>query len=131
MPGGHFPGVLPAGGGQTLVRRDGGASLFFAHAPFTQTAQTGARIPRSGAGLRPVWHMQLARANAQATIPLQTALPCRRAWSLEPSLPVPISNRLDLLVELAEQAGARTSRTEIVAARVLCCSRGTHLQQTL
>ena len=63
--------------------------------------------------------MQIARANAQATIPLQTALPYRRAWSLEPSLPVPISNRLDLLVELAEQAGARTSRTAIVAARSL------------
>ena len=54
-------------------------SLFFAHAPFTQTAHTGARIPRSGAGLRPVWDMQITRANAQATIPLQTALPCRRA----------------------------------------------------
>src|SRR2546428_6536221 len=87
-------------------------SLFFAHSPFTQTAQTGARIPRSGAGLRPVGHMQIARANAQATIPLQTALPYRRAWSLEPSLPVPISSRLDQLVELAEQAGARTGRTD-------------------
>jgi len=86
-------------------------SLFFAHAPFTQTAHTGARIPRSGAGLRPVWPVQIARANAQATIPLQTALPYRRAWSLEPSLPVPISNRLELLGELAGQAGARTRRT--------------------
>src|SRR2546421_8557024 len=94
-------------------------SLSSAHPPFTQTAHTGARIPRSGAGLRPVWPVQIARANAQATIPLQTALPYRREWSLEPSLPVPISNRLDLLVELAEQTGARTSRTEIVAARIL------------
>jgi len=59
--------------------------------------------------------MQIARANAQATIPLQTALPCRRAWSLEPSLPVPISSRLDLLVELPE----RTRRTASVAARSL------------
>jgi hypothetical protein len=34
-------------------------------------------------------------------------------------MPLPISARLDLLVALAEQAGERTSRKEVVAACIL------------
>ena len=34
-------------------------------------------------------------------------------------MPLPISARLDLLVALAEQAGKRTNRKEIVAACIL------------
>jgi hypothetical protein len=52
-------------------------------------------------------------------IPPQTPLPCCPERSVGLSLPVPITARIDLLVELAEQAGERTSRKEIVAACIL------------
>jgi hypothetical protein len=49
----------------------------------------------------------------------ETPLPACPERSIGLSLPVPINARLDLLVELAEQAGERTSRKEIVAACIL------------
>src|SRR5713101_10094686 len=52
-------------------------------------------------------------------IPSETPLPSCPERSVGLSLPVPISARLDLLVRLAEQAGERTSRKEIVAACIL------------
>jgi hypothetical protein len=52
-------------------------------------------------------------------IPPQTPLPCCPERSVGLSLPVPITARIDLLVELAEQASERTSRKEIVAACIL------------
>src|SRR6266542_6108074 len=54
-----------------------------------------------------------------AQIPPQTPLPSCPERSVGLSLPVPINARIDLLVELAEQAGERTSRKEIVATCVL------------
>ncbi len=54
-----------------------------------------------------------------AQIPPQTPLPSCPERSVGLSLPVPINARLDLLVQLAEEAGERTSRKEIVAACVL------------
>jgi hypothetical protein len=52
-------------------------------------------------------------------IPSQTPLPSCPERSVGLSLPVPITARIDLLVQLAEQAGERTSRKEIVAACIL------------
>src|SRR6266851_8355144 len=52
-------------------------------------------------------------------IPSETPLPSCPERSVGLSLPVPINARLDQLVELAEQAGERTSRKEIVAACIL------------
>jgi hypothetical protein len=49
----------------------------------------------------------------------ETPLPSCPERSVGLSLPVPINARLDLLVELAEQAGERTSRKEIVAVCIL------------
>ena len=54
-----------------------------------------------------------------AQIPPETPLPSCPERSLGLSLPVPISARIDLLVALAEEAGERTSRKEIVAACIL------------
>jgi hypothetical protein len=54
-----------------------------------------------------------------AQIPPGTALPSCPERSVGLSLPVPIDARLDLLVELAERAGERTSRKEIVATCIL------------
>jgi len=54
-----------------------------------------------------------------AQIPAQTRLPSCPERSVGLSLPVPINARIDLLVQLAEQAGERTSRKEIVAACIL------------
>ena len=54
-----------------------------------------------------------------AEIPPETPLPSCPECSVGLSLPVPISARIDLLVELAERAGERTSRKEIVAASIL------------
>ncbi|MBA3717799.1 MAG: hypothetical protein H0W87_06200 [Actinobacteria bacterium] len=57
-----------------------------------------------------------------AQIPPETPLPSCPDRSVGLSLPVPINARIDLLVELvelAEQAGERTSRKEIVAACIL------------
>jgi hypothetical protein len=56
-------------------------------------------------------------------IPPQTPLPSCPQRSVGLSLPVPINARLDLLVELAEQAGERTSRKEIVAVCILGAPR--------
>jgi len=58
-------------------------------------------------------------AERSAQIPSDTPLPSCPERSVELSLPVPINARIDLLVELAEQAGERTSRKEIVAACIL------------
>jgi hypothetical protein len=55
------------------------------------------------------------RATKRTLAPLVSSL--ERSVGL--SLPVPINARIDLLVELAEQAGERTSRKEIVAACIL------------
>ena len=52
-------------------------------------------------------------------IPSETPLPSCPERSVGLSLPVPINARLDLLVRLAEQAGERTSRKEIVAVCIL------------
>lgn len=57
--------------------------------------------------------------NRSTQIPPQTPLPSCPERSIGLSLPVPINARLDLLVELAEQAGERTNRKEIVAACIL------------
>lgn len=54
-----------------------------------------------------------------AQLPPETPLPACPERSVGLSLPLPISARLDLLVELAEGAGERTSRKEIVAACIL------------
>jgi len=54
-----------------------------------------------------------------AQIPPETPLPFCPERSVGLSLPLPISARLDLLVALAEQAGERTSRKEVVAACIL------------
>jgi hypothetical protein len=54
-----------------------------------------------------------------AHIPPETPLPFCPERSIGLSLPLPISARVDLLVALAEQAGERTSRKEIVAACIL------------
>jgi len=59
----------------------------------------------------------MAEQNAQ--IPSETPLPSCPERAVGLSLPVPINARLDLLVELAEQAGERTSRKEIVATCIL------------
>ena len=59
----------------------------------------------------------IAERNGQ--IPPQTPLPCCPERPVGLSLPLPITARIDLLVELAEQAGERTSRKEIVAACIL------------
>ena len=64
----------------------------------------------------------MAERNAQ--IPPQTPLPSCPERSVGLSLPVPITARLDLLVELAEQAGERTSRKEIVATCILAAPDG-------
>jgi hypothetical protein len=58
-------------------------------------------------------------AKRSAQIPPQTPLPSCPERPVGLSLPVPINARIDLLVELAEQAGERTSRKEIVAACIL------------
>jgi hypothetical protein len=58
-------------------------------------------------------------AEPGAQIPPETPLPSCPERSLGLSLPVPINARIDLLVELAEQAGERTSRKEIVATCIL------------
>jgi hypothetical protein len=55
----------------------------------------------------------------RAQIPPQTPLPSCPERPVGLSLPVPINARLDLLVRLAEQAGERTSRKEIIAACIL------------
>ena len=54
-----------------------------------------------------------------AQIPPETPLPSCPERSVGLSLPVPVNARIDLLVELAEQAGERTSRKEIVAVCIL------------
>ncbi|SRR6266511_737 len=59
-----------------------------------------------------------------AQIPPETPLPSCPERSVGLSLPVPINARLDLLVELAEQAGERTSRKEIVATCILAAPDG-------
>jgi hypothetical protein len=53
-----------------------------------------------------------------------TPLPSCPERSVGLSLPVPINARIDMLVELAEQAGERTSRKEIVAACILASPDG-------
>lgn len=58
-------------------------------------------------------------AEGSAQIPPETPLPSCPERSVGLSLPLPITARIDLLVELAEQAGERTSRKEIVATCVL------------
>ena len=58
-------------------------------------------------------------ADKHATIPPQTPLPRCPERPVGLSLPVPINARLDQLVELAEQAGERTSRKEIVAVCIM------------
>ena len=60
-----------------------------------------------------------AMAERGAQIPPETPLPSCPERSLGLSLPLPISARIDLLVELAEGAGERTSRKEVVAACIL------------
>jgi hypothetical protein len=52
-------------------------------------------------------------------IPPETPLPSCPERAIGLSLPIPITARIDLLVELAEQAGERTSRKEIVATCIL------------
>jgi hypothetical protein len=52
-------------------------------------------------------------------LPPETPLPSCPERSVGLSLPLPISARIDLLVALAEQAGERTSRKEVVAACIL------------
>ena len=59
-----------------------------------------------------------------AQIAPETPLPSCPERSVGLSLPLPISARLDLLVALAEQAGERTSRKEIVAACILASPDG-------
>src|SRR3989442_12570636 len=59
----------------------------------------------------------MAEPNTQ--IPPQTPLPSCPERAVGLSLPVPITARIDQLVELAEQAGERTSRKEIVATCIL------------
>src|SRR5712691_11255110 len=54
-----------------------------------------------------------------ARIPPGTPLPSCPERPVGLSLPVPINVRVDLLVQLAERAGERTSRKEIVAACIL------------
>ena len=63
-------------------------------------------------------------AEQSAQIPPETPLPSCPERSVGLSLPVPINARLDLLVELAEQAGERTSRKEIVATCILAAPDG-------
>src|SRR6266540_119280 len=63
--------------------------------------------------------LSAAMAERNTQIPPETPLPSCPERSIGLSLPVPINARLDLLVELAEQAGERTSRKEIVAACIL------------
>ena len=58
-------------------------------------------------------------AEQEAQIPPETPLPSCPERSVGLSLPVPITARIDLLVELAERAGERTSRKEIVASCIL------------
>ena len=58
-------------------------------------------------------------AELSAQIPPETPLPYCPERSVGLSLPLPINARIDLLVELAEQAGERTSRKEIVAVCIL------------
>ena len=58
-------------------------------------------------------------AEPSRRIPAETPLPSCPERAVGLSLPVPISARIDLLVELAEQAGERTSRKEIVATCIL------------
>ena len=55
----------------------------------------------------------------EAQLPPETPLPSCPERSVGLSLPLPISARLDLLVALAERAGERTSRKEVVAACIL------------
>ncbi len=63
--------------------------------------------------------LSAAMAERNTQIPPETPLPSCPERSIGLSLPVPINARLDLLVELAEQAGERTSRKEIVATCIL------------
>ena len=60
-------------------------------------------------------------ANQQRSqIPPETPLPACPELAVGFTLPVPISHRLDLLVELVEtEAGERTSRKELLAALIL------------
>ncbi|SRR6266516_732404 len=65
-------------------------------------------------------------ADTHATIPPQTPLPRCPERSVGLSLPVPINARLDQLVELAEQAGERTSRKEIVGVCIMGSPSNAH-----
>jgi len=65
-----------------------------------------------------------AMAEGDARIRPETPLPRCPERPVGLSLPVPIDARLDLLVELAEEAGERTSRKELVAACILCAPDG-------
>ena len=58
-------------------------------------------------------------ADDSVQTPPTTPLPSCPERSVRLSLPVPINARLDQLVRLAEQAGERTSRKEIVAVCIL------------
>src|SRR5437660_7391247 len=60
-----------------------------------------------------------AMVEENARIPPETPLPSCPERPVGLSLPVPIDTRLDLLVELAEEAGERTSRKELVAVCIL------------
>ena len=58
-------------------------------------------------------------AERRSQIAPETPLPSCPERSVGLSLPLPITARIDLLGELAEQAGERTSRKEIVATCIL------------
>ncbi len=61
----------------------------------------------------------MAMSDERTPIPPETLLPACPERPVGLSLPLPISARLDQLVELAEQAGERTSRKEIIASCIL------------
>ena len=66
----------------------------------------------------------MAMSDECTPIPPETLLPACPERPIGLSLPLPISARLDQLVELAEQAGERTSRKEIIATCILCAPDG-------
>ena len=60
----------------------------------------------------------MASAEQPTRIPPETPLPACPERPIGLSLPHPISVRLDLLLELVEQAGERTSRKELIASLI-------------
>jgi hypothetical protein len=77
-----------------------------------------------GAGSHSTQALSREMSRAERSDPPETPLPSCPERSVGLGLPVPINARLDLLVELAEQAGERTSRKEIVATCILAAPDG-------